>query len=77
MFYECCKLGIKNRNSVLNRVGKSAIFYLKRGQGMRGRAAPPHPRISRVPPPPLPGTVPDNKSQGPTQSVCVTDVLKQ
>ena len=26
MFYECLKLGIKNRNSVLNRVGKSAIF---------------------------------------------------
>ena len=31
MFYECLKLGIKNRNSVLNRdVGKSAIFVLNR-----------------------------------------------
>ena len=28
MFYECLKLGIKNRNSVLNRVEKSAIFVL-------------------------------------------------
>ena len=25
MFYECLKQGITNRNSVLNRVGKSAI----------------------------------------------------
>ena len=46
-FYEC-KQGIKNRNSVLNRVGKC----LKQGQGMRSRAAPPHPRIYRVPPTP-------------------------
>ena len=30
MFYECLKLGIKDRNSVLNRVGKSAIFVLNR-----------------------------------------------
>ena len=30
MFYQCLKLGIKNRNSVLNRVGKSAIFVLNR-----------------------------------------------
>ena len=30
MFYECLKLGIKNRNSVLNRVGKSAIFVSNR-----------------------------------------------
>ena len=30
MFYECLKLGIENRNSVLNRVGKSAIFVLNR-----------------------------------------------
>ena len=28
MFYECLKLGIKDQNSVLNRVGKSAIFVL-------------------------------------------------
>ena len=26
MFYECLKLGIKYQNSVLNSVGKSAIF---------------------------------------------------
>ena len=49
---KCLKQGIKNRNSVLKRVGKSAIFCLKHGQGMRGVAAPPHPRIYRVPPPP-------------------------
>ena len=27
---KCLKQGIKNRNSVLNRVGKSAIFVLNR-----------------------------------------------
>ena len=30
MFYECLKQGYQNRNSVLNRVGKSAIFVLNR-----------------------------------------------
>ena len=30
MFYECLKQGIKNRNSVLNRVGKSPILVLNR-----------------------------------------------
>ena len=30
MFYERFKQGINNRNSVLNRVGKSAIFVLNR-----------------------------------------------
>ena len=39
MFYECLKLGIKNRNSVLNRVGKSAIFVLNR---VRVWGAEPH-----------------------------------
>ena len=34
---------------------KISHFCLKRGQGMMGRAAPPHARIYRVPPPP-PGT---------------------
>ena len=29
-FVNCLKQGIKNRNSVLNRVGKSAIFVLNR-----------------------------------------------
>ena len=39
MLYECLKLGIKNRNSVFNRVGKSAIFVLNR---VRVRGAEPH-----------------------------------
>ena len=30
IFYECLKQRIKNRNSVLNWVGKSAIFVLNR-----------------------------------------------
>ena len=37
------------------------IFCLKqglKGQGMRGRATPPHPRIYRVPPPPRKYTYP-------------------
>ena len=50
MFYECLKQSIKTRNSALNRIGKSAIFCLKQGQGMKGQGAPPHPRIYRVPP---------------------------
>jgi len=45
MFYECVKQGIKNRNSVR----KISDFCLKQCQGMRRRAAPPHPRIDRVP----------------------------
>ena len=32
---------------------KSDNFCLKQGQGLRGRASPPHPRVYRVPPPPL------------------------
>ena len=28
MFYECLNQGIKNQNSVLNKVGKSGIFVL-------------------------------------------------
>ena len=51
------KQGIKNRNSVLNRVEKLAIFCLKQGQGMRGCAAPPHPEIYPVLPPPPPGSM--------------------
>ena len=39
MFYECLKLVIKNRNSVLNRVGKSEIFVLNR---VRVWGAEPH-----------------------------------
>ena len=40
---KCLKKGIKNRNI--------SDTCLKQGQGMRGRAAPPHPGIYRVPPP--------------------------
>ena len=45
------KQGIKNRNSVLNRVGKSAIFVLT-GSGYEGlrRTSPPR-DISSIPPP--------------------------
>ena len=39
IFYKCLKLGIKNQNSVLNRVGKSAIFVLNR---VRVWGAEPH-----------------------------------
>ena len=35
---------------------KSGDFCLKQGQGLRGWAAPPHPKIDQVPPPPLPGS---------------------
>ena len=35
MFYECLKLGIENRNSVLNWVGKSAIFVFNRVSFLR------------------------------------------
>ena len=45
MFYEFIKQGIRNRNSV----GKISNFCLKQCQGMRRRAAPPHPMIYRVP----------------------------
>ena len=48
MFYECLKLGIKNRNSVLNRVGKSTIFVLTAYEGP-SRTSPPK-DISSIPP---------------------------
>ena len=35
--------------------GKISDICLKQRQGMRGRAAPPHPGIYRVPPPPRGG----------------------
>ena len=58
----CHRLRLCSTN-VLNWVSKIGIlsqkqgrkigdFCLKQGQGMRSRAAPPHPRIYRVPPPP-------------------------
>ena len=36
---------------------KISDICLKQGQGMRGRAAPPQPRIHRVPPPPPGGKI--------------------
>ena len=64
-------LRVRSTN-VLNRVWKSEFcpkqgrkisdFCLTQGQGIRGRAAPPHPKIYRVPPPGLrPNTPWDNK----------------
>ena len=51
---KCLKQGIKNRNSVLIKMGrKISDICLKQGQGMRGRAAPPQPGIHQVPPPGL------------------------
>ena len=34
---KCLQQGVKNQNSVLNRVGKISDFRLKQGQGMRGQ----------------------------------------
>ena len=56
MFYGCLKLVIKNRNSVLNRVGKSAIFVLNR---VRVRGTEPHlPTQGYIEYPPPPGPMP-------------------
>ena len=51
-FYECLKLGIKNRNSVLNRVGKSAIFVLKRVRVWGAELHLPTQGYIEYPPPP-------------------------
>ena len=49
---KCLKQGIKNRNSVLNRVGKSAIFVLNRvGEGVAGPHLPTQGYIEFPPPP--------------------------
>ena len=57
MFYECLKLDIKNRNSVLNRVGKSA-FLSQTGSGYEGPSCTSPPKdISSTPPPGLLGHV--------------------
>ena len=47
---KCLKQGIKIGISVLSQGRKISDFCLKQGQGIRGAAAPPHPRIYRVPP---------------------------
>ena len=48
----CLKQGIKKSEFCLKQGRKISYICLKQGQGMRGRAAPPHPGIYRVPPPP-------------------------
>ena len=49
---KCLKQGIKKSELCLKQGRKISDICLKQGQGMRGRAAPPHPEIYRVPPPP-------------------------
>ena len=49
---KCLKQGIKKSEFCLKQGRKISDICLKQGQGMRGRAAPPHPGIYRVPPPP-------------------------
>ena len=48
---KCLKQGIKISEFCLKQGRKVSDICLKQGQGMRGRAAPPHPGIYRVPPP--------------------------
>ena len=45
------KTGYQKSEFCLKQGRKISDFCLKQDQGMRGRAAPPHPRIHRVPPP--------------------------
>ena len=47
---KCLKQGIKKSEFCLKQGRKISDICLKQGQGMRGRAAPPHPGIYRVPP---------------------------
>jgi len=44
--------GYQKSEFSLKQDRKISDICLKQGQGMRGRAAPPHPGIYRVPPPP-------------------------
>ena len=46
----CLQQGIQKSEFCLKRGRKISDICLKQGQGMRGRAAPPHPGIYRVPP---------------------------
>ena len=50
MLIKCLQQGIKNSEFCLKQDRKISDICLKQGQGMRGRAAPPHPGIYRVPP---------------------------
>ena len=47
---KCLKQGIKKSEFCLKQGRKISNICLKQGQGTRGRAAPPHPGIYRVPP---------------------------
>ena len=49
---KCVKQGIKKSEFCLKQGRKISDICLKQGQGMRGRAAPLHPGIYRVLPPP-------------------------
>ena len=49
---KCLKEGIKKSEFCLKQGRKISDICLKQGHGMRGRAAPPHPGIYQVPPPP-------------------------
>ena len=48
---KCLKQGIKKSEFCLKQGRKISDICLKQGQGNRGRAAPPHQEIYRVPPP--------------------------
>ena len=52
MLIKCLKQGIKNQNSVLNRVGKSAIFVLNRVRVWRAFSHLPTEGYIEYPPPP-------------------------
>ena len=45
--FKCLKQGIKKSQFCVKQGRKINDICLKQGQGMRGRAAPPHPRIYR------------------------------
>ena len=49
---KCLKQGITKSEFCLTQGRKISNICLKQGQSMRGRTAPPHPGIYRVPPPP-------------------------
>ena len=52
---KCLNQGIKKSEFCLKQGRKISDICLKQGQGNRGRAAPPHQGIYRVPPSPPPG----------------------
>ena len=54
---KCLKQGVTKSEFCLKQGRKISDICLKQGQGMRGRAAPLHPGIYRVPPPPVFGVM--------------------